>query len=366
MRPIYRINLKVLKENYSEFLKFGKIYFPVKTNHNKYILKTLKKLGAGFECDSIDHIKKIYSRKNAGEIIYSNVAKTKQDIEWAIKRKINFFTVDDEETLKYIIQLAKKYKFKNLKINVRINVYDMFRKEFEAKSTQDSRLGASVNTCKKLLEIINQEKYINISKGISFYVQTEVHDKEDILIVVSKYLAEHFSKEDSIDWINIGGGSSIERLEKSKEEMFKNLSSLNVNKIILEPGRFMVDKVEDAIIPINRIIKTDLNGGEYVVSMAIGLYHGLFDYKLHNRKFNFFIKTDKEETLLELYDGIGEKMVLRGPTADSSDLLGIYKMPNCEIDENTAILVKNVGAYVEVFHSDFSGKVPLEYEIVEE
>ena len=100
---------------------------------------------------------------------------------WAVKHKISFYTIDDEKTLTTIISLAKKYKFKQLNINVRINVFDIFKEEFISKNVIDSRLGASVKTSKHLLNIINNEKEITIKKGISFYVQAEIHNNEDIL-----------------------------------------------------------------------------------------------------------------------------------------------------------------------------------------
>jgi len=366
MYTTYKIDLQQLEKNYLEFADWGKVYFPVKTNHNPHILKKLKQLGSGFECDCIDHIKKIYSKRNAGEIIFSNVAKSEEDIKWAIKHKLTFYTVDDSVTLAKIINLAKQHKFKQLKINVRINVYDIFKKEFTANGTPDSRLGASVETVKDLLTILNADKEvgeIKIKKGISFYVQAEVHNKENMLEVVTEYLAKNFGNQFKLDWINIGGGSSIERLNKSKEKMYQNLEKLGVNTIILEPGRFMVDQVEDMYVPVRRIIETNLNGGETVASLSVGIYHGLLDYKLHKRNFNYNILTDNGLLKLESYT-IGNKLVLRGPTADSSDVLGEFNMPNCEINNNSVFVIKNVGAYVEVLHSNFSGKVPLKFKII--
>lgn len=356
----YHINLSRLAKNYGEFASFGEVFFPVKTNHNQIILNKLKKLGSGFECDCVDHIKKIYSKKNAHKIIFSNVAKPKNEILWALKHKIIFYTVDDIPSLRFIIQNAKKYKLKHLKINLRLNIYDVFKKVFIKKGVQDSRLGASVNKIKQMSRLIDKEKGILIEKGISFYVQAEVHDNKDMLIDMTKYISSHFSKENGFDWVNIGGGSSVDRLNYSKAKVLFNLKKIDAQKIILEPGRYMVGDVVDLYLDALRI--KNENEKEVVVSLSAGIYHGLLDVKLHNRKFDIYIKNVWSEESLSLYKS-GKMLVLRGPTADSSDIIGIYNIPKVKIDTNPVFIIKNAGAYVEALRSDFSGRVPIKYKV---
>lgn len=360
--PTYVIDLKKLDENYATFSSFGRVYFPVKTNHNQIILNELKKLGSGFECDSVEHIQKVYSKDIAKDIMLSNVAKSDYDIEWALDHGICFYTIDDEQTLLKIIDGAKKRKFKNLKINVRLNVYDIFRAEFEKSGTPDSRLGASVKTCKRLLKIIDEQNGIEISRGVSFYVQKEVHYDEKFLSVVSDYIAGHFSKEDNIGYINIGGGATPSMIRTNHDKMMKDYAQIGVNIIILEPGRYMVGDVESLICEPRRVIDCDLGGGEKVVTLGVGIYHGLLDAKLHKRRFDIAISSGNKLVALKDYDGKGKKMVLRGPTADSSDIIGVFKDVK-GLSTNTQFVISNIGAYVEVLHSDFSGKVLLDYQI---
>ena len=356
----FSLDLHKLEQNYKSFRSWGEVYFPVKTNHNKIILNKLKKMGSGFECDSLDHIKKVYNRKNADKIIFSNVAKSKEDIAWAITHGIIFFTIDDEETLIYIIKTAMEHGKNLLKINLRLNVYDIFAKEFAKKGVVDSRLGASADEIKRLIELLKGQKNIKIEYGISFYVQAEVHDNKKMLIDVSNYLVKHFDKTCGFSWVNIGGGSSIERLGYSKKKLYEYLSKIGVNKIVLEPGRYMVSEVEDVSVGVIRRAKKDSNNGELVVSLEMGIYHGLIDIKLHKRNFDFYIQNGRSLIKLNPYKS-GEKLVLRGPTADSIDIVGVYQMPKIRIDEKTIFVIKNVGAYVEVLSSDFSGRINPKY-----
>ena len=358
----YSLNLHKLEQNYNGFESWGEVFFPVKTNHNKIVLNKLKKLGSGFECDSLEHIKKVYSRKNANKIIFSNVAKSKDDIDWVISHGLSFFTIDDRETLLYIIKVAKENGVKMLKINIRLNVYDIFAKEFAKKGVVDSRLGASVEEIKRVISLLKDQKNIRIEYGISFYVQAEVHDNKKMLIDVSDYLKKHFDNGCGFGWVNIGGGSSLERLDYSKKKLYENMLKIGVSKIILEPGRYMMGDVEDVSVGVIRCVKKETNN-ETVVSLEMGIYHGLIDIKLHNRKLEFYVKNGRSLIKLEKYR-YGEKLVLRGPTADSIDILGEYQMPKMTIDDKTTFTIKNVGAYVEVLNSDFSGSVTPKYIII--
>lgn len=357
----YRINTTKLKENYKQFSEFGPVYFPIKTNHNKIVLKQLKALGCGFETDSIEHIKKVYSSKIADRIMYSNVAKSYSDMLWAIKHKISYYTIDDEETLKQIINLAIKYKLSSLKFNVRLNVYECFKDEFDKKGAKNPRLGAFVETAKSLLKIINDEKRINIEKGFSFYIQAEIHNDEDCLIKMLNFIMNNFSKEANISFINIGGGANKERLVYTMPTIKKALAHFGAHYIVLEPGRYMVGNAEDVHINCIRVVDNLKTQNEIVASLYMGIYNGLIDKQLHNRQFEFFASNGGNIVKLEPAKENEQKLVLRGPTADSLDIIGIYALPKITIDSNTTFIIKNVGAYVEVFDSAFSGKVQTKF-----
>ncbi len=353
----YKINTSKLEENFKMFAEFGPVYYPVKTNHNSIILKKLKQLGAGFETDSVAHIKKVYSPKIADKIMFSNVAKSYGDIVWSIKHKISYYTIDDEATLKQIIDLAVKHKFKKLKINVRLNVYECFKKEFDKKGAKNPRLGAFVNTAKELLKIINNETRIQIEKGFSFYIQAEIHNDEDCIIKMLDYIIKNFDKDAQISFINIGGGANKQRLIYSMPKIKETLNHFGASYIVLEPGRYMVGNVEDVYIHCIRVADNLAMQNEVVASLYIGIYNGLIDAHLHNRQFDIYFCNNNELIKLEKAQEDEQKLVLRGPTADSLDIIGIYKLPNCKLDSNTTFVIKNVGAYVEIFDSAFSGHV---------
>ncbi len=361
MVATYKINLENLKTNYLTYADFGSVYFPIKTNHNSIILKQLKKLGCGFETDSVEHIKKVYSPNIAQKIMYSNVAKSFEDILWTIKHKISYYTVDDEQTLRQIINLAIKYKLPKLKINIRLNVYECFKKEFDLKGAVDSRLGAFISKAKDLLKIINEENRINIEKGFSFYIQAEIHNDEDCLIKMLNHIIKHFDRDIGISFINLGGGATKERLIHSMPTIKKTLEYFNAKGLVLEPGRYMVGNVEDLYLPCIRVVDNIEINNEIVATLPVGIYHGLIDTLLHKRNFEIYVVNQSNLEKLEQTLQSKVKLVLRGPTADSLDVLGIFAIPKLKINNDTVFVIKNIGAYVEVFDSAFSGKIKCKY-----
>lgn len=352
---IYNINLKQLRKNVAGFSKYGEVFFPVKTNHNPEILKELKGL-CGFEIDSIDHLKKVLMPDNCTKIIYSNVVKSDSDLKFAMRHGIVFYTVDDIATLSKILALAKQFNVKNLRLNFRLNVYDIFRATFEAKNIVDSRLGASVTTIKEMIARAKSAGGISIKMGISFYVQAEVHSDKNFLIDAVKYILKNF-KGYKFDHLNIGGGASLKVLEDSKKQLNEAKKVFKLSSIVIEPGRYLVGGVVDLKMPIIRITQK-LNARtqipETLVTLNAGIYHGLIDIILHNRVFDFYLL--KGENSARLIPSPNGKIVLRGPTADSKDVLGLFDC-DLNIDESDFVMIKNCGAYVESLESSFSQRV---------
>lgn len=284
------------------------------------------------------------------------MAKSYKDILWAVKHKINYFTIDDEASLNNLIEVAIKYKLSKIKINVRLNVYECFRDKFESNKILDSRLGAYIVNAIKLFRIINAENRIKIEKGISFYIQYEMQKKENRLIIMLDYLTKIFSKSVGIDFIDIGGGFDEKLLTKSKSSIAKTCKYFDAQYIVLEPGRFMVGDVEDAYVPCTRIVNNLEISNEVIASLELGIYNGLNDIVLHNRIFEFYVCDNDKLIKLEKFKPNKKKLVLRGPTADSLDVLGVFSLPNCNIGVDSIFVIKNIGAYVEVFDSNFSGE----------
>jgi diaminopimelate decarboxylase len=135
------------------------------------------------------------------------------------------------------------------------------------------------------------------------------------------------------------------------------LSFLGATYLVIEPGRYLVGNVEDLYIPCIRVVDNQKTSNEILVSLYIGIYNGLIDIVLHKRIFEIYVLNDHQLIPLLKYSGTGTSLILRGPTADSLDILGIYQSPTCKIDNNTIFVIKNVGAYVEVLNSEFSGKI---------
>lgn len=176
------------------------------------------------------------------------------------------------------------------------------------------------------------------------------------------YINKNF-KGYTFDFVNIGGGASLEVLKDSKDKLLDFKKSFKLKNIILEPGRHLIDGVVDLISPIKRIVerKNVLTGSEeQIVTLETGIYHGLLDIVLHGRKFDFHLLKENDNKKLN-HNDFGD-IILRGPTADSKDVLGIFDCDS-KISKNDKVIIKNVGAYVESLTSNFSGQCSINYNI---
>jgi len=118
--PLYCYSYKNLRENIENFKRAFKeieplICFSVKSNSNISLLKEIKKLGLGADVVSKGEL---YSSLKAGinknKIVFSGVGKTKDEIEYAIKKQILLINSESLSEVLVIEKAAKKLKKKSI------------------------------------------------------------------------------------------------------------------------------------------------------------------------------------------------------------------------------------------------------------
>ena len=124
--PFYLYSLKKLENNFNFFHQtFSQtnplICFAVKSNPNLTILKNLKNLGAGADVVSIGELQLALKAGMASKkIVFSGVGKTREELTYAISKKILLINAESENEVVEIIKIAKKTK-KKVTIGLRIN-----------------------------------------------------------------------------------------------------------------------------------------------------------------------------------------------------------------------------------------------------
>ena len=345
--PVYCIRAETLKKASKYFQKNfkGKILYAVKTNPNKFVLKTLYESGIkNFDIASIKEIKTIKEIAPEAKCHYMNTVKSRESIKEAyFNYGIRSFSLDTKDELIKILDSTNKAK--DLELFVRISVSNE-----HAEIDLSKKFGA-VNT--EAIGLLRLAKQHSKKIGLSFHVGSQcmhpisyVKGIDEINNIIKKTKIEP-------DYINVGGGfPSIypdlipQSLKKYFNEIEKSLSKLQLRKkpeIICEPGRALVAESGSTIVKVILRKKNKL----YIND---GTYGSLFDGGVPNLVFPSRMisngrQISKKLTAFDFY----------GPTCDSMDYMkGPFVLPN-NIKEGDYIELGQLGGYGLTFRTQFNG-----------
>ena len=261
--PSYCYSINKLKNNIKEFQNNFKsidplICFSVKSNNNLEILRVIKSYNLGADVVSMGELMiALKARIPAKKIVFSGVGKTKEEIAYAIKKKILLINAESESEIKVIEKIAKK-KRKKVNIGIRLNP------NVDAKTNNKISTGRKIDKFgvdkKNLIKIINSfkfSKYIKI-KCLSVHIGSQITNFRPYTRMV-KEIDKILSKINyKFDYIDFGGGMGIQYDNNTKKLDYKKyLGSIksflrrNNVKIIFEPGRSIVG---NAAILLTKII----------------------------------------------------------------------------------------------------------------
>ena len=345
--PVYCIRGETLKKASKYFQKNfkSKILYAVKTNPNKFVLKTLYESGIkNFDIASIKEIKTIKEIAPEAKCHYMNTVKSRESIKEAyFNYGIRSFSLDTKDELIKILDSTNKAK--DLELFVRISVSNE-----HAEIDLSKKFGA-VNT--EAIGLLRLAKQHSKKIGLSFHVGSQcmhpisyVKGIDEINNIIKKTKIEP-------DYINVGGGfPSIypdlipQSLKKYFNEIEKSLSKLQLRKkpeIICEPGRALVAESGSTIVKVILRKKNKL----YIND---GTYGSLFDGGVPNLVFPSRMisngrQISKKLTAFDFY----------GPTCDSMDYMkGPFVLPN-NIKEGDYIELGQLGGYGLTFRTQFNG-----------
>ena len=250
--PAYCYSYSKLKENVSKFKKnfisFSPlICFSVKSNSNINLLKEIKKFGLGADVVSKGELMMaLKAGIKPSKIVFSGVGKTREEINFAVEKKILLINAESKSEIEEINKIAKR-KNKIVQVGIRLNP-NIDAKTLKQISTGKNENKFGVNS-KVFFELVN---YCKISKNIdlqclSVHIGSQILNHkpyEKMLKTVSKIISKtnHVFK-----FVDLGGGMgisydhSIKKLNYKKyNSAIKNFLDKHNTKIIFEPGRSII------------------------------------------------------------------------------------------------------------------------------
>lgn len=333
--PCYLFDEEKFCHMIKKYQTYGKIYYPVKANDDEMIISIIRDNDCCFEVDSIEHIRLLVNHYEIPphKLLYSFPIKGLLDIQEALEMGVALFVVDSIDEYNKITSLSK-----DAKLIVRINVLQILNNDL---SPEKDKWGLSLEDAKMLISY-SQKKSINVV-GISFYIMAEIEDKNSFEIVFEKIISEF--KGVGIDFLDIGGGVSLEQLNIIHSLIETTKTSINAKYIVLEPGRHLLNPCIEMAVRVTAIKNIK---GNRLVFINAGIYNGLIDAVVKDKKYSI---VDREQTDYSILS----TAYLCGSSSDISDTLGAYELRE-DLSVGDLLFIEECGAYSSVMQTRFYDK----------
>ena len=352
--PVYCYSFRKLKENIKNFKKNFKLInpltcFSVKANSNKILLNEIGKLGLGADVVSIGELlKALKSGIKPNKIVFSGVGKTKNEISFAIKKKILLINAESKSE---ILEIEKIAKIKKQKVNVGIRLNpNTDAKTLSQISTgkKENKFGVSEKKFLELTKYIQNSKYMNLM-CLSVHIGSQILDTkpyEKMLMVLNKIIKKtnyHF------EYIDLGGGMGIDYENNKKKLNLKKYSLIvkkfkekHKTKIIFEPGRSIIG---NSGILITKIIYIKESHKKNFIILDAAM-NDFMRPALYNAKHRIIPAIKNKNQSDKTYEFVG-------PICESTDKFLTQKKFQ-KLKENDLILICDVGAYGMSLSSNYN------------
>ncbi len=355
--PLFVIDHEMIRENYREFREYlptVQVYFAVKANSDREIVRTLFEMGSSFDVASMPEFMIVYEnirhmpRKERQDwiwdkIIYANTIKPIETLETLDKYK-PLVTFDNLEELKKIKAHAPRA---GLVLRIRVpntgSVVEL-----------SSKFGAHPGEAVDLI-IIAFDMGLEV-EGLSFHVGSQCTNFENYVTALqlsSDIINEVETRAGrKIRLLDIGGGFPVKYhpdvkdfriLAKKLNTEIKRLFP-NDMQIIAEPGRFLV---ANTCTLVAKVIGKAVRDGKTCYYINDGVYHTysgqVFDHVNY--------------PVLSFKDGEKKISAVFGPTCDAFDTITLSaELPELAIGD--LVYSENIGAYSHASSTYFNGFPP--------
>ena len=329
------------------------VYYAIKANNNSKIIKLIKDHDLGIDAVSGEEINKsINNSIKPKKIVFAGVGKTKDEIIFAIRKKIYLFNCESFDEISLIDKISNELNVKT-KIAIRLNPnIDSRSHKYIKTGMFDSKFGIQIDHLAEILEKIKNLNHIDL-KGYHFHLGSQIDDLGVFrkLCKVSNEMNIYLkNKNFNITDINLGGGLGINYKEpdlnlipdfKSYFQIFKrNLIYFDNQKIHFELGRSIVGQSGSLFSSI-LYLKKSFN--KHFIIIDAGMTE-LIRPALYNAQHHIEnLSSNKKEIK---YDVVG-------PLCESSDTFAKdYYLNQSKIGD--LIVIRSSGAYGEVMSSNYN------------
>ncbi|WP_057830710.1 diaminopimelate decarboxylase [Colwellia sp. TT2012] len=329
------------------------ICYAVKANSNQAVLATLAKLGSGADVVSMGEIRRaIAAGIPPNKIVYSGVAKTQDEIHYALSLGILQFNVESEPELALISKVASSLNT-TAAIAFRINP-DVCAQTHEKISTgkAENKFGIPISKARLAYKKAAALPGIKV-QGVDVHIGSQLTSLAPFAEAyqrIAELVSALRSDGHDISVIDVGGGLGItyrDEVIPSKQAyadiVNAQLGQLNC-KIIIEPGRSLLGNAGILVASVvfvkdgeeRQFLLLDAGMNDLIRPSMYDAYHQIF-------------AVNKGKKSLKTYDVVG-------PVCETGDTFAKARQVH-ESNAGDLIAIMSCGAYGAVMSSNYNTRM---------
>jgi diaminopimelate decarboxylase len=352
--PLYVYSQTLITANWQGFAAHWpaphKLCYAVKANSNLAVLNLLARLGAGFDIVSGGELARVLAAGGkAKDVVFSGVAKSQEEMAYALEQGIYCFNVESAAELERLNQVANAHGVM-APVSLRVNPdVDAQTHPYISTGLKANKFGIAMQDARAVARRAMALPNIKL-QGLDCHIGSQILTLEPFLDAADIMLnLIHELREEGIEitHLDMGGGMGIPYQQEHAPDVSVYLQALleraqNMGNLtmLLEPGRAIVGNA-GALITTVEYLKSGEDKNFVLVDAAMNdlmrpalyqAYHDIIPVRQH----------DADKAIVDVV----------GPVCETGDFLGHAR--HLSAQEGDRLAVMNAGAYGFTMSSNYN------------
>ena len=357
--PCYVYSRKTLERHYHAFTDAADghphlVCYAVKANSNLAVSNVLAKQGAGFDIVSQGELARVLQAGgDASKVVFSGVAKTAQEIAFALVQNIKCFNVESEAELERISHVASELN-KTARVSIRVNPdIDAKTHPYISTGLKENKFGIDINQAFDIYQKAYALPGIEVV-GVDFHIGSQLTEVAPFLAALDKVLALVDKLKTAgieLEHLDIGGGLGVPYdSEKPPHpsayaaEVKSKLVNYPHLELVFEPGRAIAANAGILVTKVEYIKPTK---DKHFAIVDAGM-NDMLRPSLYQAWQNIIAVVPRADgTSIQNYDVVG-------PVCETGDFLG--KDRPLAIHAGDLLAQRSAGAYGFTMSSNYNSR----------
>lgn len=357
--PCYVYSRKTFERHYHAFTDAAQghphlVCYAVKANSNIAVLNVLARLGAGFDIVSKGELARVIEAGgDPKKVVFSGVAKTAEEIEYALSHDIKCFNVESIAELRRISQVAHSLQ-QTARISIRVNPdIDAKTHPYISTGLKENKFGIDIKQAFDVYQLAYALPALDVV-GVDFHIGSQLTEIEPFLAALDKVIAlveQLKSAGIELHHLDIGGGLGVPYDSEEPPhpsayaaEVKAKLTHYPELELVFEPGRAIA---ANAGILVTRVEYLKPTPDKHFAIVDAGM-NDMLRPSLYQAWQNIIAVAPRDDkTPTHNYDVVG-------PVCETGDFLG--KDRQLAIQPGDLLAQRSAGAYGFTMSSNYNSR----------